>query len=154
MSNYVLNYAHNFFLFWSTDIKDCLILMNYFKAISSGTSIPTSSIRFCPVPDGMSSFAAGSGWISIPFTSTFSLFSPTSPSGRNNACRLFPSSILSNRLSLLFDAIRSVRHSLLARASVASCFSSSVFARSTSNSSSAIGPLKDSAVGNVYLADI
>ena len=44
------------------------------------------------------------------------------------ACRLFPSSILSNRLSLLFEAIRNVRHSLLARAFVDSCLSSSVFA--------------------------
>ena len=90
-------------------------------------------------------------WLSsIPFTS-FSLFS--SPSGSNRASNLLPSSILSKRLSLPFDAIRSVRHSLLARASISNCFSSSVFAKLISKSSSPMGPLNDSAVGIVYLEE-
>ena len=47
--------------------------------------------------------------------------------------------------------MRSVLHSLLALASVACCFVSSVFAISMSKSSSAIGPLNESTVGMVYL---
>lgn len=73
------------------------------------------------------------------------LFSVSSCS--NKACQLLPSSILSKRLSLLLDATRSIRHSLLARAVIASCLSSSVLAISMANSSSAMSLLKESADG-------
>ena len=86
---------------------------------------------------------------SAPFITTFS--SLESP---NRACKLWPSSIRSKRLSLLFEAIRNVLHNLLARAFANSCFSSSVVATSRSKSSSLIGPRKSSTLGIEYLHQV
>ena len=123
----------------------------YLVTASDAASTPFSSASFCSAPFkcDSESFAGCSEVCSVPSTSVFSLLS--SSSGRKRASRWFPSSILSNTFSLLFDAIRSVLHSLLALASVACCFSSLVFAISMSKSSSAIGPLNDSALGIWYL---
>ena len=63
--------------------------------------------------------------VSLEFSSR--TFSGSSP-GSKSACRLFPSSILSNTFNLLFEAMRNIRHNLLALAFANNCLSSSVLA--------------------------